>query len=435
MVQLPKALEQTLFSLVGEETGIIKFLIQLPLQSSELGIYLVVGECANTNALIDVETTDDDRICICGAALNREKAIWAAIGEACERYAAFTYHVEETILATENELAPNALPLSSFIAFSEQQYNADDFKYVKPSPHTIINWTEGFNLINGDKVYLPAQLVWLGFPSCPPAQSLFPQVSTGLAAGQSMHHAIISGLCEVIERDAFTTHWLLKRTPPKIRLSDVMEMDPELKQLLQHSKLDMHLLWMTTDIGIPCVLCVIKQPNNHGLGIGMSCNLVTIEAIKKAIVEALHCLNVIVDLKMRKVKATTKSQIFDFEDHIRYYLNKNNHPCLSFLFDGEYIDKQVLKERSFNNTEEQVKLNQIVKRLHTRGYPSYYVDTSLAEFTHIGIYTVKSFVPALQPLHLGVGEEYLEPTRLTTIAQFWGMNLPTQFNLEPHPFP
>ena len=68
---------------------------------------------------------------------------------------------------------------------------------------SIIDFLQGFDLLNNEEVLVPAQLVLSKFLAQPPSISAFPYSHTnGLASGNVLEEAICHALCEVIERDA-----------------------------------------------------------------------------------------------------------------------------------------------------------------------------------------------------------------------------------------
>ena len=82
---------------------------------------------------------------------------------------------------------------------------------------------------------------------------MFPE-STGFAAGSDYESAILSGLCEVIERDSLALWWLHQLPTPRIDLgawhAGVMR---ELLDRAERVGLDTQLFDLTSDLGVPVV--------------------------------------------------------------------------------------------------------------------------------------------------------------------------------------
>jgi ribosomal protein S12 methylthiotransferase accessory factor len=56
-------------------------------------------------------------------------------------------------------------------------------------------------------------------------QTIGPSISTGQAAAASTEAALLGGLCEVIERDAFSIAWLNRLSMPEVQIDS----DPVLR--------------------------------------------------------------------------------------------------------------------------------------------------------------------------------------------------------------
>ena len=71
-------------------------------------------------------------------------------------------------------------------------------------PETRIAWVEGFDLINAKRILVPWALVGLDHRLTPEGfHDAFEVSSDGLASGNSAAEAVLHGMCELIERDAY----------------------------------------------------------------------------------------------------------------------------------------------------------------------------------------------------------------------------------------
>ncbi|MFT4928335.1 MAG: ribosomal protein S12 methylthiotransferase accessory factor [Phenylobacterium sp.] len=433
---LPAHLLSVLDRLVDENTGIITQWMEVSLQQCEYGLFIYAAESADVNYAKELQYgTTKSNILSSGSSFSQEEAIWAVVGEACERYTAHLYSMEHTLYASQDELTETAVPLADFVTFSAEQYACDDFLYHAPNGEQAIHWVAGQSLTDGRKVHVPAQLVWLGFPCKTTEEIMFPQVSTGLAAGADHHHAISGGLREVIERDAFSCHWLLKHTPKRVKLADVLSVNPQLAKLVERTNLDINLLWMTTDIDVPCIMCILQPINLSGVAIGMACHLDPFLAAEKAILEAYNTFNWILEMKRRRLSPVQRNDVCDFEDHVRYYLKNENRETMDFLLKGDYLDSQTLSSYRFEDHNHKTHIAEILRRVNQLDYSAYVVDITQPDFEQLSIFTVKVLIPGLQPLHVGIGTESHDNKRLKIIADKWSIQYPEMLNPEPHPFP
>lgn len=434
---LSAKLEHLISQLVDSKTGLITELHEIPLQPTEHALHIYTASCSDINYLLHLQhgVKPKSEAVASGAGLNREEALWSTVGEACERYIA-TYHLEsDSFVATEQSLGEQPVRLADYIGFSSEQYSKENFPFVAADSHAEMRWSAGINLENKQQVFIPAQLVWLHQPLSTKQPKFFPQISTGLAAGESVAHAVATGLREAIERDAFASHWLLKKSPRRIKPELLVPTDSPLASLIQQTGLTLDLLWLDTDIGVPSILCLLQLPQCQGLALGMSTHLNAAVAAEKAIVEAFHTYNWILEMRRNGLQALPREQLRDFEHHVRFYLEPRHHQYVEFLRQGEELEAAELAQHQFVVTDHESHLAELTKRITLAGFKPCYVDISKPEFVDLNIYTVKAVIPGLQPLHVGLGVEFLDDRRLKQLCAYWQIPMPAAFNLEPHPFP
>jgi len=156
-----------------------------------------------------------------------------------------------------------------------------------------IEWVEGIDLSDGSPIFVPFDLVHCRFDQR--RQSSFLRSSNGLSSGNVWLEAVVSGICETIERDA-TSLWL-HRTPDerrerRIDLRSVRDRDCRaLIDALQSRCIAVSLWDVTTDVGVACVLCRIEEAegnNRSALGAfwGAGCHLSREVALIRAVTEA-----------------------------------------------------------------------------------------------------------------------------------------------------
>lgn len=160
----------------------------------------------------------------------------------------------------------------------------------------IISWVEGMDLADRLPIFVPFDLVHVGFDR--PKRSgemLFFRSSNGLASGNHWLEALCAGICETIERDA-TSLWDYRSTEQRadrrVALGSVR--DPDCRAVLDRLEdRDMAVaVWdTTTDIDVASFLCRIKEAlgnERSALGAfwGAGCHLSREVALTRAITEA-----------------------------------------------------------------------------------------------------------------------------------------------------
>jgi YcaO-like protein with predicted kinase domain len=161
-----------------------------------------------------------------------------------------------------------------------------------------VAWTEGYDLLQGDTVWVPVDAVSLNPAGKAGGRTRFWQSSDGLASGNILLEAVVHGLCERVERDA-SVLWLLRSD------KDVFDccIDPAsledgavdaLADQIDRAGFQLRLFDMTSDIGVPVLFAIIApKPDGHekhwkhfDLSSGMGCYPSPARAAIRAITEA-----------------------------------------------------------------------------------------------------------------------------------------------------
>jgi len=98
----------------------------------------------------------------------------------------------------------------------KQAVNPADLILARPlEAEEKIHWSPAYDLLGKEEVYVPSNAVFLPYNTLGEARGLFASDPNGLAAGNTLDEAILSGLLEVLERDALSraerTHTIGKR--------------------------------------------------------------------------------------------------------------------------------------------------------------------------------------------------------------------------------
>jgi thioglycine synthase len=121
----------------------------------------------------------------------------SALMEAIERYSSLSSNY------TKGFIQGNYLQLSKSYKVLHHAEVVEPVNHEYDDRDSIIDYLPGFDLINNEKVLVPAQLALSRYSAKSPAIYAFPYSHTnGLAAGNVLEEAICHALCEVIERDA-----------------------------------------------------------------------------------------------------------------------------------------------------------------------------------------------------------------------------------------
>lgn len=376
--------------------------------------------------------TDRASLAGSGAAFDRTSAMWAAFGEAVERYAAAAHFDDQVLYAAQDALGDAAVGPSQFVLFAPGQY-VEGFEYAPDDTAVVRAWAPAADLMEpARETYVPAQMVYLGMQVKDKREIVMQSSSTGLATGMDEGRALLSGLAEVIERDAFAGMWQMKHAPRKLMVapSTMERLLPGVRRQLAHPSLDVHLWDITTDVGMPVVLCLARSRNDGTMSLGASANLDVATAINKAVVEAFHGYVWGSSILAAGTPLPEQPAIRNPGDHFAFFLDRSRQGAMDFLFTNEAtVSSDDPSLRQLNGMAD------LLARLNVMGLRALAVDVTSADVASLGFCVLRAFIPGLHPLLFGDGLVSRDERRLRAIAAHWGLPGVPEPNLDPHPFP
>ncbi|WP_435193990.1 YcaO-like family protein [Natronomonas sp. EA1] len=338
-----------------------------------------------------------------GVAANWNGAYMKGLGEALERYSAGVYRASEFHRAPAS-MVPNAVSPAAFVLSPE---------FDAPDDSEPINWVPGERLDTGAEAMLPAEFV--AFP--PPTHRHRPAITTGLGLGSSGVDALLSGLYEVVERDAAMLAWYSSFEPLGLAVED--EGFEELAKRARSEDLSVTTLLLTQDLDVPVVAaCVHREGAWPAFAAGMSANLDPVAAARGALEEAVQ--NWMELRGMGKQGATEESgAIGHFASFPR--------TAKEFVSPETTIPADSLGEGAVAGEAE---LETLTDRVTAAGLTPYGVRTTPRDVEALGFEAVRVLVPEAQPLFTDTpyfGE------RAETVPEKLGFE--PRLNREHHPYP
>jgi ribosomal protein S12 methylthiotransferase accessory factor len=228
---------------------------------------------------------------------DREAAARAAVGEAVERYCGNVVQHELLTKATYAELAAvgeHAVDPDSLVLFSEKQYDAPGFPFVRFTRDLPVHWVRGHSVTRDEPAWLPASMVYANwftpsFADDPPTNGTF---FPGIAAGVDVAAATAAGLQEVVERHATMTWWLNAARLPGAHLT------PELNAVWPTGS--RHRYWLIpldNEFGYPVMAGCVEDRDERLLTVGFAARPDPVQAGLKAWTEALTLQDIARDLQ------------------------------------------------------------------------------------------------------------------------------------------
>ncbi|MFC5475537.1 YcaO-like family protein [Paraherbaspirillum soli] len=428
-------------ALVHRRHGIITSLLEETEHPDARGLFVFNALMVDIKAMMidpsrakpNNPTADRASLAGSGAAFDRTSALWAAFGEAIERYSAAAHFDDQLHYASQAELGQAAVGLDQFVLFAPAQYEAEGFEYLPADADVTRAWAPAVDLADrAREAYVPAQMVYLGMQVKNKREIVLQSSSTGLACGMDEQRAILSGLCEVIERDSFAALWQMRYAPRSLAVTDatMAQLLPGVQRALDHPSLEVRLWDISTDIGLPVVLCLARSKTDGTMSLGASAHLRVEQAINKAVIEALHGYVWGSSILTAGTPLPERQQIKNPGDHFAYFLEPSRQSAMEFLFRNADVIQS--SDPSLHQLDD---VAQLLARLTDLGYRALAVDVTSADIASLGFCVVRAMIPGLHPLLFGDGMISLDQRRLERVAAYWGLDAVPEPNPDPHPFP
>ncbi|MCK1516513.1 YcaO-like family protein [Bradyrhizobium sp. 190] len=429
---LPEETIRKAVRLVDEETGVIKILFEAPIASGAPKIF----GCGCLRGDYDRLGFPSDNRISGSTSLVRDQAIAAAIGEAIERYsAAFVPYDEITVLSYET-LSMRAVAPQSLTLYDADQYCRPGFGYKSVGCDEPIGWVNGYSLTRREWILVPAFAVYQPYQSVVDEAPVIQQITTGLACGNTLEEAILSAICEIVERDAAMLMWLQMRRPPKVNLDGLAEgLVSDACSRFGDLRRHITVLDVTTDLGIPAYVSVWDGPidKERGAIFTSSANLVPGRAVVGALTELAQSLMWAAGLidGGTHVPDPRTEKFSRIEEHVLWPLRPSARPAFEFALSSDKL-VDLDNHACAGPNDVLTAIQTCVDRLSAQGHEVIVVDVTSPDIRECGFHVVRAIVPGCQPLFFGTGMH-----RLSVRAKCnpYPDRAADSLNLHPHPFP
>jgi ribosomal protein S12 methylthiotransferase accessory factor len=363
-----------------------------------------------------------------GIGLNKDRALAKAIGEAIERYCSAIYIKNNLYFSNIKNADFSCINCLQFPYF-EQSALEEHSKFKGFNECSQVYWTSSKNLMDNKEVFVPASLVYLPYKYDEKEDKIFQNISTGLACHTDLTRAIISGVCEVIERDAFMLFWKNRISPPQIKIDTLPERIRRFFDLYKRDHFKINLFYTTTDLEVPSVIVTLRSHSveHPAFVMAAACK----PSLEEAILSAIEELEMTRDYVFSKYKRAIKieiSEIKNQEDHLMFWSKHENLNRLDFLFNCgnfiSYTSSGDILEKS--NDEILKKIIQVFKSLNI---DIFWSDITSSDIHDLGLRVVRVIIPKLSPLFFGYKNDQYISDRILNFG------VDKIFDYIPHPFP
>lgn len=376
-----------------------------------------------------------------GVSTNPAEAWLAAVVEALERYCLASPHDPSRLVrASYHDVKECAVPVGRFGLFSEDQRRSNDALGF-PNASDEIDWTWAYSLTTRSFVLIPAALAFASMDTSAPNNFTGGPTSTGVACHVSIEAALLSGLYEVVERDAVMITWLNRRQPPKVTFEEAAF--PEFTEFLRAhftvADIDFVLLDLTTDCGISTIACLAlsDNPDRPAAVMGAAARAHAPDAARKALFEVAQILCGLQRLGWSRDADLPVTEVRSFVDHARFYACDANLHHLEFLTAPAELVVMSQDASDSGLAAPGELLARAVEQLAGVGLEILVVELTTADVASCGFRTFKVVVPGAVDISRGAGLAYLGSLRIRAVplAMGWPAAEEADFNLLPCPLP
>lgn len=374
-----------------------------------------------------------------------EAVLSKAIGEFLERYFLTLYHTRNLLFGSHKSLQKRGyqpIDFNTLAEFSQEQKDANSrFKWDEKRQ---FYWEKVMRGSTAAKIFIPAQFVYWNYISNELEPLLREPNTNGNGGMFTKEGAILSGLYELIQRDAFLIYWLNRLAPPKITAGSVQ--DKVFLSILEESKrygFKIHCLNITSDIGAPSFAVAVEDPSGTGprFSVGGGCQANPVLALRRALEEAwavYYGLRAQPPYSLAESYQPFRDDSIGRRERLRLWANPEMSEKFLFILAGE---ERNLSEFQFSYPNgfisEKKELDYLVQKIENigPGYEVYYYLAQHPILSQLGYNCARVIVPQFIPLYLNETMAPLDAKRLRGVPAKLGYKPADAFNPWPHPFP
>ncbi|WP_440990929.1 YcaO-like family protein [Haloarchaeobius baliensis] len=411
--------------LLGRRTGLVRSL-HLMLQSrDEPQAMLCTPDTCDVGYLADADGQLD--LSLGGKAETLDGSFMSALGETVERYClCFPPALDDLTVASYDELAEEraVVDYDHLDIWGEAVYEQ---RLAPLSREVELPWTTGTNLLTGEPVAVPADLVWADVGSLGETPTRVLGTSNGCAAGPDRASALLGSLYELVERDAFMRSWGRQEPPTRYDADSIPAVSEFVAERLPRT-LSAHVFAYDSPVDLPTVGAAIVNDRDERpkFLLGGATDVDPVAAICDSLVECIQSWPYAAELAIEyDVDDLDPADPEDnFDANVLHYTFPEQFDELSMLFEREprTADAETFPDRADWSTQRA--LEHCLDALAAAGCTPIAFDLTTRDVAAAGLSVTRVVVPELVPLTLPFALPENHPA-------FDGDELTEK----PHPFP
>jgi ribosomal protein S12 methylthiotransferase accessory factor len=422
---------------IGGRLGLAKRLFCLSIDPEDFDLHQVFPTTTALGELLGDKREFEPRAG--GAGIVMDDAINRAMGELLERYASLAYDGSGKIVSSWRALrgaGHRPVSFETLTLFSREQLLTPGFSYTEFTEDTPVAWFEGTDLASGSAIYVPGQLISLGYaPVASEVSTCFYATSSGCALATSAEGALLTGLLECLERDAVMIRWYARLAPPILDLNPADLMGRPLALRSQGLQIRFHDMTVDGEVPVVGVTCIERTGRPCFFILSAAAALDTSTAARKAFVEAGQG-RPFVKFLGNLGEAPSESAVFsDFDSNVRFFTEPSNARY------AEWFSQNTRSSTRYFPFAQDPKdaaglCGLLLDRCSKMGLTPIAFDMTTPELRDHGLFACRVFVPELVPLCVPSAPFLAHPRLARFIAEAEpdgsAASVPAWV---PHPFP
>jgi ribosomal protein S12 methylthiotransferase accessory factor len=362
-----------------------------------------------------------------------------------------------TVRASYAEVAATAVDPRGLGLYPPERYGREGFSFQPFDVDRVCRWVWGYSFGRQEPVLVPqAYAYYRAHVTDRHDPSFAYEISNGCALGGCLEEAILYGILEVVERDAFLMTWYARLPAARVDLSSARDRSIPVQAAAIEAETGYRLAVFDTTMehGIPSVWALATSPagtDQPALACSAGAHIEPERAVGGALAEIGPILT---DLRDRYAALAEHSRrlcedaalVSTMDDHSTLYASREAASRLDFLTGG--TTSRTLADMSHRaggidtspRTDLTADLTDLLGRLGRHGLDVIVVDQTTPEHEAGGLHCVKVIVPGTLPMTFGHHNRRTHGLpRLYDVPKLLGYRddrlRPEDVNPHPHPFP
>lgn len=363
-----------------------------------------------------------------------------------------------TVRGTFRSVRDSAIDPRSLGLYSEQRYAIEGFPFRRYHEDLELAWVWAYSFTRDAPVLVPESYTYYDLPghahNASGDRPFVYEISNGCALGSCVEEAIVHGLLEIAERDAFLLTWFARLPVPRLDLSTAQDVRIPLvlERVRTRTGYEVHLFDTTIDHRIPSVWAMAVDERPSPDRPRAMCAAGSALEPDRGVLNALYELVAMIDSRLASYpdeRGRAEAMIADpslvrhMEDHALLYCHPGAFDRLGYLLDSSASRTlpEIRRDHGWPPTTDITDdLAEIVGRFAQAGLDVIVVDQTTPDHRATGLSCVKVIVPGTLPMTFGYYARRVDGLpRLLELPHRLGYRdgplSPDDVNPHPHPFP